>query len=200
MMPTAERLMLVVPEILMLSGAVLVSVMGLSRAAALRAAVPFVSIATLVAAIVAVAIVHTPERAEAAGLPIPMLGLYGRSLIAAIGIGLVAVSIGSVDRRLEGAFSKGLAAFDPIRVIGGEFHAFMLFSLAGAMLVTVASDLIWLFLAIELSSLPTYIMVATSRGDRRAQEAAVKYFFLGAMSTAVMLYGFAMLYGACGTL
>jgi hypothetical protein len=97
MMPTAERLMLVVPEILMLSGAVLVSVMGLSRAAALRAAVPFVSIATLVAAIVAVAIVHTPERAEAAGLPIPMLGLYGRSLIAAIGIGLVAVSIGSID-------------------------------------------------------------------------------------------------------
>jgi NADH-quinone oxidoreductase subunit N len=200
MMPTAERLMLVAPEILMLSGAVIVSVLGLSRAAALRASVPFVSIATLIAAIVAVSIVHTPERAAEAGLPIPMLGLYGRSLIAAIGIGLVAVSIGSVDRRLESAFAKGLAPFDPIRTIGGEFHAFMLFSLAGAMLVTVASDLIWLFLAIELSSLPTYIMVATSRGDRRAQEAAVKYFFLGAMSTAVLLYGFAMLYGACGSL
>lgn len=200
MMPTAERLMLVVPEILMLAGAVIVSVLGLSRAAALRAAVPFVSIATLAAAIVAVAIVHTPERAAAAGLPLPMLGLYGRSLVAAIGIGLIAVSIGSVDRRLEQAFARGLAPFDPIRTIGGEFHAFVLFSLAGAMLVTVASDLIWLFLAIELASLPTYIMVATSRGDRRAQEAAVKYFFLGALSTAIILYGFAMLYGACGSL
>ena len=60
MMPTAERLMLVAPEILMLSGAVIVSVLGLSRAAALRASVPFVSIATLIAAIVAVSIVHTP--------------------------------------------------------------------------------------------------------------------------------------------
>ncbi|NBV89764.1 MAG: hypothetical protein EBR88_09685, partial [Betaproteobacteria bacterium] len=53
---------------------------------------------------------------------------------------------------------------------------------------------------LELTSLPTYIMVAMSRGTRRAQEAAVKYFFLGALSTAIMVYGFAMLYGSTGSL
>lgn len=68
------------------------------------------------------------------------------------------------------------------------------------MLIANASDLIWLFLALELASLPTYVMVAVSRGTRRAQEAAVKYFFLGALSAATFLYGFALLYGATGTL
>jgi len=175
-------------------------VLGLSSRRPLREAVPFVTIATLIAALFAVNLVHTPERAAEAGLPLPMLGLYARNLILVVGIGLVAIGIGSVDRRLEAAFASGRAAFDPIRTIRGEFHAFMLFSLAGAMLISIAPDLIWLFLAVELSSLPTYIMVALSRGSRRAQEAAVKYFFLGAMSTALMLFGFALLYGAAGSM
>src|SRR5690606_5109262 len=62
------------------------------------------------------------------------------------------------------------------------------------------NDLIWLFLALELSSLPTYVMVAMSRQSRQAQEAAIKYFFLGAMATAMFLYGFALLYGSTGTI
>ncbi len=200
MMPTAERLMLVMPELIMLAGAIVVAVLGLSERRVIRASVPIVTLATLVAALVAVGSVHTAERAASAGLPLPMLGLYGRSLIAVLGIGLVALSIGSVDRRLEEALERGLARFDSLRVLGGEFHAFILFSLAGAMLVTVAPDFIWLFLAIELASLPTYIMVAVSRGSRLAQEAAVKYFFLGALSSAIVLYGVAMLYGAAGSL
>ncbi|MCZ6834278.1 MAG: NADH-quinone oxidoreductase subunit N, partial [Planctomycetota bacterium] len=90
--------------------------------------------------------------------------------------------------------------FDPMRAARGEFYAFMLLSLIGVMLVCNANDLIWLFLALELTSLPTYIMVAISRGSRRAQEAAVKYFFLGALAAAIFLYGFALLYGATGTI
>ena len=199
-MPINERMVLLAPELLLLLGAVAVSVLGLSKRPALRGAVPLATMAALAAAFAAVLVVHTPERAADAGLPIPMLGLYARGLIAAIGIGLVAIGVGSVDRRLEDAFAAGRAAFDPIRVTRGEFHAFLLFSLAGAMLVTTAPDLIWLFLAIELSSLPTYIMVAMGRASRKAQEAAVKYFFLGAMSTALMLFGFALLYGAAGSM
>ena len=76
----------------------------------------------------------------------------------------------------------------------------MLLSLAGLMLVCTANDLIWLFLALELTSLPTYVMVAMSRNNRIAQEAAMKYFFLGAMSAAFFLYGFALLYAATGTI
>ena len=65
---------------------------------------------------------------------------------------------------------------------GASFFAFFLFSLAGAMLCAGADDLVWLFLALELTSLPTYVLVATARDRADAQESAVKYFFLGAMA------------------
>ena len=117
-----------------------------------------------------------------------------------IAIGLVLLGIGMVDRKYEEAVRDGRTGFDPLRVVRGEYHAFLLLSIAGTMLIANANDLIWLFLAIELSSLPTYVMVALGRGTRRNKEAAIKYFFLGAMSSATFLYGFALLYGASGTL
>jgi NADH-quinone oxidoreductase subunit N len=80
----------------------------------------------------------------------------------------------------------------------GEFFALMLLSIAGVMLVSVANDLVLLFLAIELASIPTYIMVSISRPVPAAQEAGVKYFFLGAMAAAIMLFGFSYLYGTTG--
>src|ERR671929_148583 len=54
------------------------------------------------------------------------------------------------------------------------------------------------FVALELVSIPTYIMVSISRPRAVAQEAGVKYFFLGAMSVALMLFGFSYLFGATG--
>src|SRR5439155_23585652 len=60
------------------------------------------------------------------------------------------------------------------------------------------NDLVLLFLAIELASIPTYVMVSISRPIPVAQEAGVKYFFLGAMSAAVMLFGLRYLYGTPG--
>ncbi len=81
----------------------------------------------------------------------------------------------------------------------GEFLSMMLFSLAGLLLVGAADDLVTLFLALELVSIPTYIMVALSRTRRVALEAATKYFYLGALSAAIMAYGFTFLYGVSGT-
>src|SRR6185503_17403976 len=80
----------------------------------------------------------------------------------------------------------------------GEFFALMLLSLAGVMLVAGANDIMLLFLGIELASIPTYVMVSISRPLPVAQEAGVKYFFLGAMSAALMLFGFSYLYGTTG--
>jgi NADH-quinone oxidoreductase subunit N len=82
---------------------------------------------------------------------------------------------------------------------GGEFFGLMLLSIAGVMLVAGANDIILLFLGIELAAIPTYIMVAISRPLPVAQEAGVKYFFLGAMAAAIMLFGFSYLYGTTGT-
>lgn len=81
----------------------------------------------------------------------------------------------------------------------GEFFALMLLSLAGVLLVSGANDIMLLFLGIELASIPTYIMVSLSRPLPVAQEAGVKYFFLGAMAAAVMLFGFSYLYGTTGS-
>jgi NADH-quinone oxidoreductase subunit N len=81
----------------------------------------------------------------------------------------------------------------------GEFYALLLLSLAGLMLVASSNDMILLFLGLELASIPTYIMVSMSRPLPAAQEAGVKYFFLGAMAAAVMLFGFSYLYGTTGS-
>lgn len=80
----------------------------------------------------------------------------------------------------------------------GEFYGLMLLSIAGIFVVASANDIILLFLGIELASFPTYIMVSISRPLPVAQEAGVKYFFLGAMAAALMLFGFSYLYGTTG--
>ena len=81
----------------------------------------------------------------------------------------------------------------------GEFFAMVLFSMTGATLTALADDLVVLLIALELVSMPIYILVVTGRSDLRTQEAGVKYFFLGAMASAIMAYGFSFLYGLAGT-
>jgi NADH-quinone oxidoreductase subunit N len=81
----------------------------------------------------------------------------------------------------------------------GEFLSMMLFSLTGLLLVAPANNFIVLFLALELVSIPTYIMVVLSRNNVRSVEAGTKYFYLGAAAAAIMAYGFALLYGVTGT-
>src|SRR5678815_5648714 len=76
----------------------------------------------------------------------------------------------------------------------------MLLSISGIFLVAGANDIILLFLGIELASIPTYIMVSISRPIPAAQEAGVKYFFLGALAAALMLFGFSYLYGSTGVI
>lgn len=80
-----------------------------------------------------------------------------------------------------------------------EFFSMMLFTLTGLMVLGSATDLVVLFLALELVSIPTYVMVALSRPNAKSLEAGTKYFYLGAMAAAITAYGFALLYGVCGT-
>ena len=198
----ADKLFLVSAEIWLFAGAVLVAMMGLSRARLVRSAVPLVVCVFLAVALVSIPFLYSSQRVDRAGLLLADLVqvAYIKMVICGLGIVLVMLSVGLIDRPLEAAIKSGRTAFDPIRFSRGEYFAYFLLSLVGALLVCNANDLIWLFLALELTSLPTYIMVAISRGSRRAQEAAVKYFFLGALAAAMFLYGFALLYGATGTI
>jgi NADH-quinone oxidoreductase subunit N len=75
----------------------------------------------------------------------------------------------------------------------------ILFSLLGVLLTASANDWVVLFFAIELVSVPTYVLIALSRDDPRASESAIKYFFLGALSAAILVFGLVFLYGASGT-
>ncbi len=79
----------------------------------------------------------------------------------------------------------------------GEFYPLVLFATAGMTLIVAANDLIVVFLALEILSLALYVL--TGMGGRRSNEAAVKYFLLGAFSSAFFLYGVAMAYGATGS-
>jgi NADH-quinone oxidoreductase subunit N len=81
-----------------------------------------------------------------------------------------------------------------------EYFVLLLFSAIGMMLMTSATDLVVVFIALELMSLSVYALVGFRRTDRRSNEAAIKYFILGSAASAVMLYGVALLYGATGSM
>ena len=81
----------------------------------------------------------------------------------------------------------------------GEFYTLMLFSTTGAMFMASTNELISIYISLELTSIPLYIMAGLLRTGERSAEAAVKYVLLGAMSSAILLYGFALLYGLTGT-
>ncbi len=81
----------------------------------------------------------------------------------------------------------------------GEYYALTLFAASGMALVGMASDLLVAFVAIEIMSLATYSLAAYVRRGKRPSEAAFKYMILGAVSSALLLYGSALIFGATGT-
>ena len=82
----------------------------------------------------------------------------------------------------------------------GEFYLLVLFATLGMMVMISASNLLTIYLGVELLSLSQYALVAMDRKSARATEAAMKYFVLGALASGLLLYGMSMLYGATGSL
>ncbi len=81
----------------------------------------------------------------------------------------------------------------------GEYYSLILFSVIGMMFMASGIDLLTLFIALELMAISVYILVGYFRRDKKSNEAAMKYFLLGAFSTGVLLYGISMVYGMTGT-
>jgi NADH-quinone oxidoreductase subunit N len=178
MIEFADTLASIGPQITLLIGACLCIGLGLSASKRTRRySGPAAILSLLIAAVIAISSDRTAP-----------LAMYVQIIVAVMGLLLLLAAMAPAP-------GPGSAA-DSDR---GEFFGFFLISLAGAMLCGGAGDLVWLFLALELTSLPTYVMIAMSRRRLDAKEAAVKYFFLGAMSVAVFLYGFTLIYGATGT-
>jgi NADH-quinone oxidoreductase subunit N len=181
------------PEISLFAATCLIMILGVSRNVKVRNLCAPLAAASLALAGV-LAITTTPAGAGA----LPHMAEYGKAIAAVVGLLLLLAMTGLPDREYEAAVAR-TGKFDPLRNTRGEFWSFFLFSITGLMLCAGSEDLILLFLALELTSLPTYIMVTMSTARNRSMEAGVKYFFLGALGAATFLYGFALLYGATGT-
>jgi NADH-quinone oxidoreductase subunit N len=81
----------------------------------------------------------------------------------------------------------------------GEFYALIVFGAVGMCLLTSAVELLVVFVALEISSIATYILAGYRKDTARGPEAAIKYFLLGSFATAFLLYGVALIFGATGT-
>ncbi|HMF55744.1 MAG TPA: NADH-quinone oxidoreductase subunit N [Pyrinomonadaceae bacterium] len=85
------------------------------------------------------------------------------------------------------------------RLPAGEFHSLLLFATSGMMLMASGNDLVIIFLGLEILSIATYVLAGFRRSDLRSNESSLKYFILGSFSSAFLLYGIALIYGATAT-
>jgi len=109
-------------------------------------------------------------------------------------LGLVAI--------MAGAFTV-LTSIHYIRDRGigrSEYFALLLFSVSGMVLMASANNLIIVFIALELLSIPLYVLAGFARPNLQSEEAAIKYFLLGAFASGFLVFGIALMYGALGTI
>ncbi len=111
-------------------------------------------------------------------------GLFVTGTLVVVGLLSLGISVPTLDRE---------------RLPRGEYYALLLFALAGMMLMATATDLLVIFLALEVLSLAVYVLTGIRRQSAAGTEAAFKYFLLGAFSSAFFLYGIALVYGLTGS-
>src|SRR5215470_15766020 len=178
---------------------------------ALNAVVPMACVvAAAIAAMIAEA--FSPPEEQMPIAPLGVIGLTGAAMASAALWDKNASSFGLVSADNFGLFVTGILivvgllslsisspSIDREDLPGGEYYALMLFAVAGMMLMATATDLIVIFLALEVLSLAVYVLTGIRRDSPAATEAALKYFLLGAFSSAFFLYGIALTYGLAGS-
>ncbi len=166
------------------------------------------------ACLVLIADLFLPEDGKWLAVPLSAAGIIG-TLAAIVSL------LGEQTVTLSGAFEvdsfsllfKGLFAviglfvlaisfdyFKSGRYYQGEYYFLMLCSLLGTFTISSARDLISVFIAIELISIPAFVMTGLRKRDPRSNEAALKFFLFGVLSSALMLYGMSLVYGFTGGL
>lgn len=168
------------PEWILLLGACAVLMLGVVGQSPGRFVAPF-ALVFVAGALVASLLVDYPTGEVLPGLWLNHLTYFARLIALSIGLLILLVNW---RQSADGEH--------------GEYTAMILFSLLGVLLTASANDWVVLFFAIELVSVPTYVLIALSRDDPRASESAIKYFFLGALSAAILVFGLVFLYGASG--
>ena len=168
---------------------------------------------TVAACVVLVADLFLPRGAKWIAMPLSAAGILG-TLAAVVSL------LGTETTTLAGTFEvdnfsllfKALFCVLGLIILAISFHYFragsyyqgeyyflLLCALLGGLVISSARDLISLFIALELISIPGIIMVALRKGDARSNEGALKFFLFSVLSSAVMLYGMSLVYGVTGS-
>ncbi|HYM12811.1 MAG TPA: NADH-quinone oxidoreductase subunit N [Bryobacterales bacterium] len=184
-MPDSAQTLRILPEILLAAFGTLIMVLepltpknrkGLLGALAL--------VGTYCGAVAALLAYSNPGTAFSGMITVDGFATFFRLLVCVIGFLVVLGSMSYLER-------DGLPQ--------GEFYALILYSLVGQSLMAASSELILIFLGLEISSISTYILAGFHKDDSKSNESSLKYFFLGSFATAFFLYGVAMVYGASGS-
>jgi len=181
-----SMLLAILPEISLVVLAAIILVIDLLVSEEQRGSLGWISAAGLLVAL-AIAIVFARPGPEPQLIFGGMLRLDGTAFVFRLIflMGAALTSLFMVDHKPEGQ--------------QGEFYLLLLVATLGMNLMASAANLIMLYLAIETTSLPLYVMAGSMTRDPKSTEAGVKYFLFGAMTSAIMLYGFSLMYGFSGT-
>jgi NADH-quinone oxidoreductase subunit N len=174
------------PLIVVLGGALVVLMLGLLRSRAIREkAVPALSVAALAIAI-GRSITQWGERHDlvAGALRLDELTLSLTMIFCVAGIAAIILSWRHVA---------------PREAAHGEYHALLLTSIAGMIVLVAAQNLVSVFLGLDLLSIPLYVLCATEMRRASSLESGLKYLVVGSVGSATLLYGTAFLYGATGS-
>ncbi|HET7322592.1 MAG TPA: NADH-quinone oxidoreductase subunit N [Longimicrobiaceae bacterium] len=188
----------------------------LSQADYFRALLPEIVLSLWAMAVLLMDVFQKGSRSEPSSRSIAWLSLAGLVVTAvanywllgytdAATTGLVAVDAFAVFSNFIFLIAAALSILVSIGFVDqeginrGEFYVLMLFATVGMMLMAAARDLIVLFLALELMSVGVYVLTGFNRNDPRSGEAALKYFLLGAFSSAFLLFGIALVFGSTGS-
>ncbi|XWX04275.1 NADH-quinone oxidoreductase subunit N [Aggregatilineales bacterium SYSU G02658] len=182
------------PALAVMFGSMIVLLMGLFVPQERRHSVPIAALSLISAGFIMTLFTFNPPDAEAFG------GMYRGDAFANM-LNLIVLAT---------AFLAILGSTDYLRMTQinhPEYYTLLLLSTSGAMIMAGANDLLLIFIALELLSIPLYVLAAfrttdgtpTDEVSSKSQESGIKYFILGAFSSAFFVYGAALVYGATGT-
>jgi NADH-quinone oxidoreductase subunit N len=129
------------------------------------------------------------------GQSLPLDGFYG--MVRIDGFALLFKAIFLISAALAIGISTRFLDIEGEQ--HGEYYALILFATVGMMFIACGYDLISLYISLELMALTFYVLVAFTKRQKKSNEAAMKYFLLGAFSSGVLLYGISLIYGVAGS-
>jgi NADH-quinone oxidoreductase subunit N len=181
----AVNLLALAPEIVLLGTAFLLLVISSFRESKSIKSVGIVSLVAFALAFVVNFLIRGEGFSTLGGMiVVDAFSVYFNAVILLAAFVTVVISFGYAE---------------PFGIKEGEFYLLLIFSTAGMMMMGSATDLLSIFIALEIMSIPIYVLVGFRRENPRAREASYKYFILGALSSGIFVYGAALVYGGSGT-